>query len=89
MTRKLYDKSSKSEIRDKQFIQGRLYLIVTAGINMKNRQTFIIEINDTQQHGWQGTVEWIQGQEKRSFRSVIELLSLMDSVVSEEGGKNN
>ncbi len=56
---------------------------------MKSRQTFIIEINDTQQHGWQGTVEWIQGQEKRSFRSVIELLRLMDSAVSEEGGKNN
>ena len=49
------------------------------------KPTFIIEINDTQKQGWQGTVEWIQGQEKVSFRSVIELLRLMDSALSEEG----
>ncbi len=51
---------------------------------MKKKQTFIIEINDTQSKSWQGYVEWVQGQEKQSFRSVLELLKFMDSVIGEE-----
>lgn len=48
------------------------------------KQTFILEINDTQNQSWQGRVEWIQGQKKESFRSAMELLHLLDSVVSDE-----
>lgn len=51
---------------------------------MKEKQTFIIEISDTQSQSWQGKIEWIQGKKKESFRSVMELLRLMDSVVCEE-----
>lgn len=31
-----------------------------------------------------GKVEWVQGQKKEGFRSVMELLRLIDSVVGEE-----
>ena len=48
------------------------------------KQMFILEINDTQDHSWQGQVKWIQGESKQGFRSVIELLRLIDSVVGEE-----
>ncbi len=48
------------------------------------KDTFILEIYDTQNQSWQGKVEWIQGQKKESFRSVMELLRLIDSVVGEE-----
>ena len=51
---------------------------------MKRKQTFIIEVNDTQSQSWQGSIEWIQGQKKQAFRSVLELLKLMDSAVSED-----
>lgn len=51
---------------------------------MKKKQTFILEINDNQNQSWQGTVEWVQRQKKQSFRSVMELLRLIDSVVCEE-----
>ena len=51
---------------------------------MKKKQTFVVEIQDTQSQSWQGSVEWVQGQKKQSFRSVMELLRLMDSTVSEE-----
>ena len=51
---------------------------------MKKKQTFIIEVRDTQSQSWQGSIEWIQGQKKQAFRSVLELLKLMDSVVCEE-----
>ena len=51
------------------------------------KQTFIIEVNDTQNQSWQGQIEWIQGHKKESFRSVMELLQLMDSAVYEKGRK--
>lgn len=52
------------------------------------KQTFILEVNDTQNQSWQGQIEWIQGQKKESFRSVMELLQLIDSVVYEEERKS-
>lgn len=51
---------------------------------MGKKQTFIIEVQDTQCQSWQGNIEWIQGQKKQSFRSVIELLKLMDSAIGKE-----
>lgn len=53
---------------------------------MKKR-TFILEVNDNQNQSWQGTVEWVQGQKKEAFRSVMELLRLLDSVVGNEEQK--
>lgn len=51
---------------------------------MREKQTFILEINDTQSHSWQGKIEWVQGRKQQSFRSVMELLWLIDSVVCDE-----
>lgn len=48
------------------------------------KNTFILEVYDTQNQSWQGKVEWIQGRKNESFRSVMELLRLIDSVVGEE-----
>lgn len=46
-------------------------------------QTFIIHIKDNENQSWQGDVEWVQGRRKESFRSMLELLRLVDSVVTE------
>ncbi len=51
------------------------------GKEMKSKQTFILEVNSTENQSWQGKIEWIQGKKKQSFRSVMELLRLIDSVV--------
>ena len=51
---------------------------------MGKKQTFIVEIKDTRCQSWQGSVEWVQEQKKQAFRSVIELLKLMDSAMGEE-----
>ena len=48
------------------------------------KHTFILEISDNQNQSWQGQIEWIQGQKKEKFRSVLELLYLLNSVVGEE-----
>ena len=51
---------------------------------MKKKQTFIIEVVDTQDSTWQGKVSWVNGKKEQAFRSVMELLRLVDSVVGEE-----
>ncbi len=48
------------------------------------KQTFIIEVVDHQKCTWQGQIHWVQGNKTVSFRSVMELLHLMDSVLREE-----
>ena len=52
-------------------------------IVMKKKQTFIIEIVDTKDSTWQGKVNWVNGKKEQTFRSVMELLRLVDSVVAE------
>ena len=49
-----------------------------------NRKTFILEMKDTQNKSWQGQLEWVQGREKKEFRSVLELLQLIASVMEED-----
>lgn len=56
---------------------------------MKKKQTFIIEISDIQNESCQGQIEWVQGQKKQPFRSVMELLRLVDSAVHEAGDSGN
>lgn len=51
---------------------------------MKAKQTFILEVNRTQNQSWQGNLEWIQGKRKQPFCGVMEMLRLIDSVVYEE-----
>ncbi len=50
----------------------------------QERQTFIVDIIAHQKCTWQGQIHWIQGDKKISFRSVMEMLHLMDSVIVDE-----
>ena len=56
---------------------------------MKEKQTFIVDIYETQNRSWQGKLRWIQGQRALSFRSVLELLCLIDSVIGEDEKNKN
>lgn len=58
-------------------------------MKVNKKQTFILEISDTQNQSWQGKLEWVQGRKKESFRSVLELLRLLDSVVGKENEENH
>ena len=44
--------------------------------------TFTIRIMFRQNSSWQGSVRWIEGKVEQSFRSVLELLFLMDSGIN-------
>jgi len=45
----------------------------------RNGQTYVVEIKCRQNHTWQGTIQWVEGKQTISFRSVLELLKLLDS----------
>lgn len=44
-------------------------------------QSFIITVRSQENHTWQGTVSWVEGKKQENFRSVLELLKLLDSAV--------
>jgi len=48
-----------------------------------NKGTILIQILDQQNSTWQGTVTWISNNEKKSFRSAIELFRLIDNALQE------
>lgn len=49
------------------------------------KQIFIVEVMDRQKQTWQGQLYWIKGNKKISFRSVTEMLHLMNSVIADDG----
>lgn len=55
---------------------------------MKNdafeNKTFIVEIKNNQHNTWQGTIKWIEENKQKSFRSALELIRLIDSIVKKE-----
>jgi hypothetical protein len=44
--------------------------------------TFDIRLLFRQHASWQGTVSWVEGHSEESFRSVLELILLLDSALS-------
>jgi hypothetical protein len=46
--------------------------------------TFATKVLFRQNASWQGSVSWLEGQREEAFRSVLELLFLIDSAISEE-----
>ena len=45
--------------------------------------TFGVRVLFRQNASWQGAVSWLEGGREESFRSVLELILLMDSVLAE------
>ena len=44
--------------------------------------TFAVRILFRQNASWQGSITWLEGEMEQSFRSVLELILLMDSALS-------
>ena len=58
--------------------------------NQKNEnQNFVVTVRSQENHTWQGTVSWVEGKRKENFRSVLELLKLIDSAVTTEIQEND
>jgi hypothetical protein len=54
--------------------------------NVKEQQTFIIRILNRQNATWQGVVTRTDKQEEKPFRSLLELIKLVNSALAEEEG---
>lgn len=58
---------------------------VSAGMERKGQlATFAVRILFRQNASWQGSVSWLEGEREESFRSVLELVLLMDSAMQEK-----
>ena len=52
--------------------------------------TFSVRVLFRQNASWQGSLQWLEGHQEASFRSVLELLLLLNSTVEEaKQGKAN
>ena len=49
--------------------------------------TFQLKVLFRQNVSWQGTIRWIEDKKEQSFRSVLELISLLDSALRERQEK--
>ncbi len=50
--------------------------------------TFAIRIHFRQNASWQGSVQWMEGGRTQSFRSVLELIFLLDGVLTDVSDRN-
>lgn len=50
-----------------------------------DKATFMLHIRFRQHTSWQGTIHWKEQHLEQSFRSVLELILLMDSALQETG----
>ncbi len=53
-------------------------------------QSFVVTVRGHENHTWQGSISWVEGKKQENFRSVLELLKLMDSAIegSEDSDEN-
>ena len=47
----------------------------------KKEETFVIRIHDCQNSTWQGSILWAERQERKCFRSTLEMISLIEEAV--------
>ncbi len=50
---------------------------------MRKRETFVIHILNQENATWQGQVVWLDGKQTKPFRSMLELIKMMDGVLEE------
>ena len=51
---------------------------------MGKKDTFMVRIISQENSTWQGQVTWLDGEQTESFRSMLELIKLMDAVIEKK-----
>ena len=54
---------------------------------MAEKPSFLVQIHFQQKSTWQGTITWTERGHTQNFRSMLELIKLMDSAVKESMGE--
>lgn len=58
-------------------------------IRINKTQSFVLEVKSQENHSWQGTIAWVEGKKKENFRSTLELIRLMDSILANESEESS
>lgn len=73
---------SFSSIRSFKTTEEKLKPVAHESVKEGKLATFYLRVLFRQNASWQGSVAWREGRSEESFRSVLELLLLLDSAVS-------
>ena len=73
---------SFSSIRSFKTTEEKLKPVVHESVKEGKLATFYLRVLFRQNASWQGSVVWHEKMQVESFRSVLELLTLMDSALS-------
>lgn len=46
--------------------------------------SFLVEIKSQENNSWQGRLTWVEEKKTKNFRSALELIKLMDSVLLDD-----
>ena len=46
--------------------------------------TFVVHVQFRQNATWQGTIQWLEEKKTQKFRSMLEMLKLMDQALQKE-----
>ena len=50
---------------------------------MQKKETFVVHVISQENATWQGQVTWLDEKETRSFRSLLELIKLIDGAMDD------
>ena len=51
---------------------------------MRKKESFIVRVVSQENSTWQGQITWLTDHRTSSFRSLLELIKLMDEALEEE-----
>lgn len=64
-----------------QEVERYIKITETDRCEMKKEKTFIVKIRENQYNTWQGCVHWVNEDKKCNFRSLFEMIRLMDEAI--------
>ncbi|RPF42420.1 hypothetical protein EDD70_2764 [Hydrogenoanaerobacterium saccharovorans] len=76
-------KEKKFRLREAESDLDDMFLENTTG----DKATFVIQVQFRQNSSWQGTITWAEGKKTQRYRSTLEMIKLMDSVLTAEDEK--
>ena len=53
-----------------------------------SKETFVIQVISNQNATWQGTVQWVDQKKTVPYRSMLELIKLINSAVEDSPGND-
>ena len=56
---------------------------------MDGNATFLVHVVDCQNATWQGTITWLEEKESKHFRSLLELIKLIDTAIAPKSEEIN